>query len=138
MSTRFFGIIQRPSTSNNKLVGDNRILVCHLHIKLTTLYRVLDKKTVSQFVTELLGFYLTRRSITVFTTSRHWSLFLARWIQPTSSILPTTPIFSYVVSSLQDIGLKFCMHFTLLHVHYMFHPYHSPWFNHRSITFWRI
>jgi hypothetical protein len=40
---------------------------------------------VTQILKKFSAFYGTRRFITVFTTARHCSLFLARWIQSTPS-----------------------------------------------------
>jgi hypothetical protein len=45
----------------------------------------LEKLTVIQTVQNLPAFYATRRLITVFIRTRHWSLSWVRWFQPTPS-----------------------------------------------------
>jgi hypothetical protein len=53
---------------------------------LSTVSRVLPQKLiVTQLVKKFPAFYGTRRFITVFTRTRHWSLSWARWIQSTPS-----------------------------------------------------
>jgi hypothetical protein len=45
---------------------------------------LLEKLTVIHLVKKSPAFYGTRRFITIFTRSHHWSLFWARWIQTTT------------------------------------------------------
>jgi hypothetical protein len=46
----------------------------------TTWSWVLEKMIVAQLVKKFRAFYGTQRFITVFTTTRHWSIFWAKWI----------------------------------------------------------
>jgi hypothetical protein len=52
---------------------------------LTPWSRVLETLAVTQLINKFPAFYGNRRSITVFTTARHWSLFWAIWVQSTPS-----------------------------------------------------
>jgi len=64
---------------------------------------LLEKLTVTHLVKEVSAFYGTRRFVTAFTRSRHWSLSWARWIQST----PSHPISlgSILMSSRLRLGL---------------------------------
>jgi len=51
-----------------------------------------------------------------------------------NSIFPSNPTFFQVVSSLQVLWPKVCMHFLSLHAYYMPHPTNPPWLDHH----WRV
>jgi hypothetical protein len=58
-------------------------VACNMYV--TPYSRVIfEKLTFTQLVKKFPAFYGTRRFITVYTTSRHWSLSWTTWIQSTS------------------------------------------------------
>jgi len=89
--------------------------------------------------------YRTRRFITVFTTSRHWSLPWAIWTQSTIShsilnthsiIFPSTPWSSEWSFPSRSYDQNFVWVSNLSHSCYMPRPSHPPLFHHHN-NIWR-
>jgi hypothetical protein len=108
---------------------------------------LLEKSPVAQLLKNFPTFYGTRKFITVFTRTFHWSLFWARWIQ----FIPTHLISSRFVLLLSS-HLLVCLSFLVVyflpsylpklymrsaspHAGYMPYQTHPPWL-HRSNYIW--
>jgi hypothetical protein len=110
---------------------------------------LLQKLTVTQLVKKFPTFYGTRRIITVFIRSRHWSLSWARWIQSTT-FHHVFVRFILIVSSHLRLGLPSCLFpsdfrikifyaFLISPMRAMPLPCHPPWFDHpNNNTYWIV
>jgi hypothetical protein len=67
------------------------------------IWALLEKPTIALPLKKFPTFCGTRRSIAVFTRTRHWSLFWARWIQSTPH--PISPRSTSILSSHLHLGL---------------------------------
>jgi hypothetical protein len=80
---------------------------------------------------EFPSFYVSRRFLTMFTRTLHWSLLCARWIQ---SITPH-PFFHYNILSSTPLRFSennFIRFSQPSHARFMLHQSHPPWFGHPS------
>jgi hypothetical protein len=75
---------------------------------------LLEKLTVTQLVKKFSAFYATRRSITVFTSSCHWPLYCARWIQSTVLRIEYQFVLVYWPLTSSQCWVQECVEFTFM------------------------
>jgi len=126
--------------------SENSKCACTLNQLHATIF--FEKLIVALLDNKFPAFYGTRRVITVFTGTRHWTLSWARWIQSSPSHLISLTSILILSSQLHlclssdlfhlDFSTKNWYIFLICLACYMSSPYHGPWCNHPNNIWWSV